>query len=155
MALCVSLQVFTNCASAANGDLREALRKAFAELDSLVAGSRNRTKGVSHNHPVQRSAGAMVVYDLRSGVCYTAATAAARSAPVLCSVLGAFNSESTEGRFLGHPDRHVSYSAGDSVGLRAIWSGSGILLLVLQSDASINLAAGKRGRRRGAVAPAV
>ena len=102
-----ALQAFTSCASAANGDMREALRKAFAELDNLVAGGRKRMKGASSSRSVQRSAGVMVVFDLRSGVCYTAAAAAARSAAVLCSVLGAFNAESAEGHFLGQPDRQV------------------------------------------------
>ncbi len=123
-----SLQAFTNCAAAANGDLREALRKAFAELDSLVAGKRKRTTGPSHHRPVQRSAGVMVVFDLWSGVCYTATTAAAGSAAALCSVLGAFNSESTEGHFLSHPDRHVSSCAGTSVDLRAMLARTSIPL---------------------------
>ncbi len=92
----------------------------------------------------------MVAFDLRSGVCYTAATPAGRSAAALCSVLGAFNSESTEGHFLGHPDRQASCCAATSFALRAVLARTSIPLSILLSDASILLAAGLRGQREGA-----
>ena len=104
-----ALQAFTGCASAANGDVRAALCKTFAELDSVIAGGSRRV-GTSRIRPVQRCAGVMIVIDLRSGVSYTASTAAARSAAALCSVLGAFNSESSEGHLLRRPHGYLSSS---------------------------------------------
>ena len=95
------MQAFSGCVSAAKGDIKEALRRTFGELDSLVAG-RGRKQGttVSVARPAPRCDGVIVVLDLASGVGYTAASAGARSAAAVCSVLGAFNSESSEGRFL-------------------------------------------------------
>ena len=103
------MQAFQGCASAAKGDVKEALRKTYGELDSLIA-ARGRRQGTSSRGqpPALRCNGVIVVLDLASGVCYTAVSTGARSAAAVCSVLGAFNSESSEGRLLCRPSRYVA-----------------------------------------------